>query len=132
LTCDGGAASPAPGVYAQYYTGDSLVLADEQVVPNRRRARHRRAGFAKLYKEKVAALKPFVTMRIIMKHAYYVGAAHIADKLASGFPRGRYDDDVELIAASIASINGYRILTSTFQVTVYQGMECERPTSKLG
>jgi hypothetical protein len=88
--------------------------------------------FAKLYKEKVAALKPFVTMRIIMKHAYYVGAAHIADKLASGFPRGRYDDDVELIAASIASINGYRILTSTFQVTVYQGMECERPTSKLG
>jgi len=43
-----------------------------------------------------------------MKRAYYVGAARIADKLNSGFPRGSHDDNVELISASVASTNGYR------------------------
>jgi hypothetical protein len=60
-----------------------------------------------------------------VKRAYYIGAARIADKLNSGFPRGPYDDNVELITASVASTNGYDILTSAAQVTVYKEMECE-------
>jgi hypothetical protein len=81
--------------------------------------------FEELYEEEAATLKPFVTRRITMKRVYYVGAARIADKLNSGFPRGPYDDNVELHTASVASTNGYRILTSTVQVTVYEGMACD-------
>jgi hypothetical protein len=81
--------------------------------------------FEELYGEEAKALKPFVSRRINMKRAYYVGAASIADKLNSGFPRGAYDDNVELITASIASTNGYRILTSSTQVAVYEEMDCE-------
>ena len=81
--------------------------------------------FEDLYEEEAAAIKAFITKRIIMKRAYYVGAARIADTLDSGFPRGAYDDNVELNTASIASTNGYRILTSSAQVTVYEEMGCE-------
>jgi hypothetical protein len=81
--------------------------------------------FEKAYEEEAATLKPFITRRIIMKRAYYIGAARIADKLDSGFPRGPYDDNVELITASVASANGYDILTSTAQLTVYEEMGCE-------
>jgi hypothetical protein len=81
--------------------------------------------FEGLYEDEAAALKPFVTARIIMKRAYYIGAARITDKLDSGFPRGSYDDNVELITASVAITNGYRILTSAAQVSVYKKMDCE-------
>jgi hypothetical protein len=60
-----------------------------------------------------------------MKKAYYVGAARIADSLKSGFPRGPYDDNVELLTASIALTNGYRILTSSAQVSIYEEMGCQ-------
>src|SRR5258708_5516898 len=59
------------------------------------------------------------------KRAYYVGAARIADKLHSGFPRGPYDDNVALITASVASANSYDILTSAAQVMAYAEMKCE-------
>lgn len=81
--------------------------------------------FEKLYEEEAAALKPFVASKIAMKKAYYIGAARIADKLDSGFPRGSYDDNVELITASVAITNGYRILTSVAQVEIYKKMDCE-------
>jgi len=81
--------------------------------------------FEEIYEEEAAALKPFVTTRIIIKRAYYIGAARIADKLNSGFPRGSYDDNVELITASVASTNGYRILTSIAPVSIYKQMKCE-------
>jgi hypothetical protein len=81
--------------------------------------------FEKLYEDEAQELKPFVKKRIFLKKAFYVGAARIADKLNTGFPRGAYDDDVELLTASIASAKGYRILTSPAQVTVYEKMECE-------
>jgi hypothetical protein len=56
--------------------------------------------FEELYEDEAAALKSLVVTRIIMKRAYYIGAARIADKLDSGFPRGSYDDSVELVTAS--------------------------------
>jgi hypothetical protein len=81
--------------------------------------------FGELYADKAEALDPYVSRRIIMKKAYHIGAASKADKLNSGFPRGAYDDNVELITASMASSNGYRILTSTDQLSVYEKMECD-------
>jgi hypothetical protein len=80
--------------------------------------------FEELYEEEAEALKPFVTIRVTMKRAYYVGAARIADQLNSGFPRGAYDDSVELFTASIACAKNCRILTSPAQVAVYEAMEC--------
>jgi hypothetical protein len=81
--------------------------------------------FEELYEEEAEALKPFLTTRIIMKRGYYVGAARIADNLNSGFPRGAYDDSVELFTAAIASAKGCRIITSLAQVSVYEAMGCE-------
>jgi hypothetical protein len=81
--------------------------------------------FADLYKSEAEALRPYVTSRIILKRAYHVGAARIADNLKAGFPRGAYDDNVELLTASIASTRGYRILTSSAQVSIYEEMGCE-------
>jgi hypothetical protein len=81
--------------------------------------------FAKLYENEAEALKPSVTSRIIMRRAYFAGAARIADSLNLGFPRGAYDDNVELLTASIALTNGYRILTSSAQVSIYEEMGCQ-------
>lgn len=81
--------------------------------------------FEELYEEEAAEIKPYVTAKIIMKKAYYVGAARLADKLNSGFSRGAYDNHTELYTASIAITNSYRILTSAVQVTEYDGMDCE-------
>jgi hypothetical protein len=81
--------------------------------------------FEELYGDDAVELKPHITTRIIMKRAYYIGAARIADKLDSGFPRGSYDDNVELVTAAVAITNGYRILTSAAQVAVYKKMNCE-------
>src|ERR1700676_2579936 len=81
--------------------------------------------FEDLYEEEAEELKPFVTSRIIMKRAFYIGAARIADNLNSGFPRGAHDDSVELFTAAIASAKGCRVLTSLAQVGVYVAMGCE-------
>jgi hypothetical protein len=81
--------------------------------------------FEDLYDEEAAEIKPYVTSRIIMKKAYYVGAARLADKLNSGFSRGAYDNHTEFYTASIATTNAYRILTSAAQVPVYDGMGCD-------
>jgi hypothetical protein len=81
--------------------------------------------FEELYEDEAAELKPFITTKIIMKRAYYIGSARLADKFDSGFPRGSYDDNVELVTASVAITNGYRIVTSAAQVAVYTKMNCE-------
>ncbi|WP_139020700.1 hypothetical protein [Bradyrhizobium sp. ORS 285] len=81
--------------------------------------------FEDLYPDKAEALKPFVSVRITMKRAYYAGAARIADRLNSGFPRGAYDDSVELFTASIAFSKNCPIVTSPAQVSVYKSMTCK-------
>src|SRR4051794_36114313 len=75
--------------------------------------------FENLYPELAVSLKAQVGKRIIIKQAYHIGAAHIADKLNSGFPRGSYDDNIELLTASIAISHEYTILTSEAQVPIY-------------
>jgi len=81
--------------------------------------------FGELYEEEVAVLAPHIGNKIIMKKSTYVGAARIAEKLNSGFPRGAYDNHTELYTASIASNNGYRVLTSSDQVNQYARMDCD-------
>jgi hypothetical protein len=81
--------------------------------------------FQKLYDEEAAALAPYVTIKINMKRAYYVGAATITEKLNAGFSRGAYDSHTDLYTASIASIEGYLVLTSSSQSSYYTGMDCE-------
>jgi hypothetical protein len=81
--------------------------------------------FEELYEEEVAILAPNIGNKIIMKKSTYVGAARIAEKLNSGFPRGAYDDHTELYTASIASNNGYRVLTSSDQRSQYDRMDCD-------
>jgi hypothetical protein len=41
--------------------------------------------FQDLYDDEASGLAPYVTVKINLKRAYYVGAARIADKLNSGF-----------------------------------------------
>jgi hypothetical protein len=81
--------------------------------------------FQDLYENEAAALAPYVTVKINLKKAYYVGAASIADKLNSGFSRGAYDGHTDLYTASIASIEEYRVLTSPAQLKYYEEMDCE-------
>ena len=81
--------------------------------------------FEELYEDEIAILGPYISSKIIMKRSTYVGAARIADKLNSGFPRGAYDGHVELYTASIASNNGCRVLTASDQVNQYAKMDCD-------
>jgi hypothetical protein len=81
--------------------------------------------FGELYEEEVAILAPHIGNKIIMKKSSYVGAARIADKLNSGFPRGAYDNHTELYTASIASNSGCRVLTSSDQMSQYARMDCD-------
>jgi hypothetical protein len=81
--------------------------------------------FEALYEDEALEIAPYVTEKIIMKKAVYVGAARIADKVNSGFSRGAYDNHTELYTASIASNNGYRVLTASAQVQEYHGMDCQ-------
>jgi hypothetical protein len=81
--------------------------------------------FEKLYEDEAAELKEYVAVRINMRPAYYAGAARIADKLNSGFPRGSHDECVELWTGAIATAYDCIILTSAAQVKEYQKMECE-------
>lgn len=81
--------------------------------------------FSELYEEEVAILAPHICNKLIMKKSTYVGAARIAERLNSGFPRGAYDGHIELYTASIASNNGYRVLTSADEVGQYARMNCD-------
>jgi hypothetical protein len=81
--------------------------------------------FQELYDNEASELAPYVTVKINMKRSYYVGAARIVDKLNSGFSRGAYNSQSDLYTASIASIDEYRVLTSSSQLKYYNGMECE-------
>jgi hypothetical protein len=81
--------------------------------------------FRDLYDDEASALELYVTIKINMKKAYYLGAARIADKLNSGFSRGAYDRLTDLYTASIAWNEEYQLLTSTSQLKYYEGMDCK-------
>jgi hypothetical protein len=81
--------------------------------------------FSELYEDEVAILAPHIGNKIVMKRSTYIGAARLAERLNSGFPRGAYDGHIELYTASIASNNGYSVLTSSDQISQYAGIDCD-------
>jgi hypothetical protein len=81
--------------------------------------------FEDLYEDEAAALSAYVSTKINMKKATYIGAARIADQLNSGFSRGPYDNHSVLYTASMACNNGYRVLTASNAINDYDGMDCE-------
>jgi len=81
--------------------------------------------FRELYEEEAEVLEPYIAKKIVMKREYHAGAARIADSLNSGFSRGPYDGETDLYTASIASLEGYVVLTSASQAGYYDGMDCE-------
>ena len=86
--------------------------------------------FKDLYEDEAAEIEGYVAHKINMKRSYHAGAARIADQLNSGFSRGSYDSETDLYTASIASIEDMVVLTSTSQLSYYDGMDCE--VSDLG
>ena len=61
------------------------------------------------------SIAPHIGFKIIMKRAYNVGAASIADKINSRFSQSPYDRHADLYSASICSIEDYTLLTSKAQ-----------------
>lgn len=80
--------------------------------------------FKDLYEDEADFLEPYVTKKIIMKRAYQVGAASIADEINSRFSLAPYDRQTDLYAASICSIEQYTLLTTANQVDDYNLMDC--------
>jgi hypothetical protein len=79
--------------------------------------------FKNLYPDKVNLIEESIYIKIKQNEKYRIGAASIADKLNSKFPRSSYDSDVELITAAIAKSKNYSVITSIKQSTVYKSME---------
>jgi hypothetical protein len=80
--------------------------------------------FKKLYKEEAAELTEHIVKRIQFSQRVHVRAAQISEALNLGFSRGAYDDYVERYTAAIALNRGYTVLTSSDNVTAYNGMNC--------
>jgi hypothetical protein len=80
--------------------------------------------FADCYEGEAADLAPYITVKIRNTRAYNVGAASLAQKLNSGFPPGPYDANTDLFTASIASKEGFEILTGPTQLKRYKTMKC--------
>lgn len=79
--------------------------------------------FADLFPDEAAALADYVPSKITLaKRAYTVKAAALAEKLNSGFSRGPYDDNTDLYTASIATVEGYAVLTAKSQISAYGPM----------
>ena len=53
-----------------------------------------------------------------------VRAARITEELDLGFSRGAYDEHVERYTAAVALNKSYTVLTSSDNVTAYDGMNC--------
>jgi len=80
--------------------------------------------FQEIYEDEAPSIAPHIGFKIIMKRAYNVGAASIADKVNSRFSQSPYDRQADLYAASICSIEDYTLLTSKTQVSDYLKMDC--------
>jgi hypothetical protein len=80
--------------------------------------------FRDLYEDEAASLELHVAHKIKMKKQYYVGAARIADKINSSLSKGPYDNQSDLYAASICSIEKYTLLTTQSQLADYKQMDC--------
>jgi hypothetical protein len=80
--------------------------------------------FKKLYQEEAAELAEHIVKRIQFSEHVHVRAAQITEELNLGFSLGAYDDHVERYTAAVALNKNYTVLTSSDNVTAYNGMNC--------
>lgn len=77
--------------------------------------------FRDLYPEEAEELEPHIPTKVsLRKKAYTLKAAALAEKLNSGFTRGPYDENTDLHAAAIASVEGWTILTTAARAGVFK------------
>ena len=82
--------------------------------------------FEEIYPDDAASLESYITLKIKMKKAYHVGAASIADKIHARLSLSPYDGQTDLYAASVCSIEKYKLLTTLSQLSAYHGIDsCE-------
>lgn len=79
--------------------------------------------FCELYEEDAEGLEPFLTKKIIMKKAYHIGAAAVADKLNSSLSFSPYDSHADLCTAAICQIEDRTLLTSVDQAPHYAKLQ---------
>ncbi len=80
--------------------------------------------FKTLYEDEAAELESHIVKKIQFSQPVSVRAAQLTEQLNLGFSRGAYDDHVELYTASIALNKDYTVLTSTDNISAYDGMNC--------
>lgn len=80
--------------------------------------------FKNLYGEEATELAEHVVKRIQFSQHVHVRAAQITEQLNLAFSRGAYDDHVGRYTAAIALNKGYTVVTSSDNVTAYNGREC--------
>lgn len=80
--------------------------------------------FGDAYPDEAAELEAYITNKIKTLPAHRHNAARLAERLNSGFSRGVYDQHSELFTASVASLNGYTILTAASQIALYGQLGC--------
>jgi hypothetical protein len=80
--------------------------------------------FRRLYEEEAIQLADHIIKRYNSASPVQVRAARITEKLSLGFSHGAYDVHVERYTAAVALNRNYTVLTSSGNVTAYQGMNC--------
>jgi hypothetical protein len=80
--------------------------------------------FKKLYPVEATQLADHIVKKIKFSQTVQVRAARITEELDLGFSRGPYDAHVERYTAAIALNKSYTVLTSSDNVTAYDGMNC--------
>jgi hypothetical protein len=80
--------------------------------------------FKKLYEEEAAELVEHIVKRIHFSQHVHVRAARITEALNLGFSIGAYDDHIERYTAAVALNKNYTVLTSSDNITAYNGMNC--------
>jgi hypothetical protein len=80
--------------------------------------------FSDLYNDEANVLAPHISVKTNMKPKYRYGAASIADKLNSGFPKAPYNRNTDLLTASICHAENKTLLTVDSQIPYYQSLSC--------
>jgi hypothetical protein len=78
------------------------------------------------YEDEADQLAKHVGRKIgLRKKAYQLSAASIGDSIGAGFSMSPYDRKSDIYAASIASVEGYTLLTIESQVSDFKKMGCD-------
>jgi hypothetical protein len=80
--------------------------------------------FEEIFDDAAEGVKDHITKKITFRQKYTIGAAALADKTNSQFPRGAYDRQSDYYAASISVVEGITLLTDPDQLGYFAHMGC--------